>query len=87
MRLSEVRRTSTGQPSETPHTPLLTDSLKETLNKLLRRPSALSRARSPLAYLRDMSRVSLRGFAQLGVLITLIQSFLKFIPRGLPRDP
>ncbi len=48
---------------------------KETLNKLLRRPSALSRARSPLACLHDMSRVSLRGFAQLGVLITLIQSF------------
>ena len=50
--------------------------MKETLNKLLRRPAALSRARSPLAYLScDMSRVSLRGFAQLGVLITLIQSF------------
>ena len=40
-------------------------SVLQILNKLLRRPSVLSRARS------------LRGFAQLGMLITLIQSFPK----------
>ena len=44
--------------------------------KLLRSPSALSRARSSLAYLPDMSRDSLRGFAHLGLLATLLQSFL-----------
>ena len=50
--------------------------LREALQKLLRRPSALSRARSSLAYLPDMSRNSLRGFAHLGLLATLLQSFL-----------
>ncbi|CAN5906856.1 hypothetical protein BH20PSE1_BH20PSE1_20800 [soil metagenome] len=49
---------------------------KEALEKLLRSPSALSRARSSLAYLPDMSRDSLRGFAHLGLLATLLQSFL-----------
>jgi len=39
-------------------------------------PSALSRARASLAYLPDMSRDSLRGFAHLGLLATLLQSFL-----------
>ncbi|MDQ3563107.1 MAG: hypothetical protein M3436_02845 [Pseudomonadota bacterium] len=50
---------------------------KEALEKLLRSPSALSRARSSLAYLPDMSRDSLRGFAHLGLLATLLQSFPK----------
>jgi len=49
---------------------------KEALQKLLRNPSALSRARALLAYLPDMSRDSLRGFAHLGLLATLLQSFL-----------
>ena len=52
-------------------------STKKALQKLLRSPSALSRARSSLAYLPDMSRDSLRGFAQLGLLATLLQSFPK----------
>ena len=51
---------------------------KEALQKLLRGPSALSRARASLAYLADMSRDSLRGFAHLGLLATLLQSFPKF---------
>ena len=38
-------------------------STKKALQKLLRSPSALSRARASLAYLPDMSRDSLRGFA------------------------
>jgi hypothetical protein len=50
---------------------------KEALEKLLRSPSALSRGRSSLAYLPDMSRDSLRGFAHLGLLATLLQSFPK----------
>ena len=37
----------------------------------------MSRARSSLAYLPDMSRDSLRGFAHLGLLATLLQSFPK----------
>ncbi len=56
---------------------ILSYIIKEALQKLLRRPSALSRARSSLAYLPDMSPDSLRGFAHLGVLITLLQSFLR----------
>ena len=36
----------------------------------------MSRARASLAYLPDMSRDSLRGFAHLGLLATLLQSFL-----------
>ncbi len=51
----------------------------EALQKLLRCPSALSRARSSLAYLPDMSRDSLRGFAHLGMLITLLQCFPKHL--------
>jgi len=51
--------------------------IKEALQKLLRSPSALARARASLAYLPDMSRDSLRGFAHLGLLATLLQSFLK----------
>ncbi len=51
-------------------------SFREALQELLRSPSALSRARSSLAYLPDMSRDSLRGFAHLGLLATLLQSFL-----------
>ncbi len=47
------------------------------MQKLLRNPSALFRARSPLAYLPDMSRDSLRGFGHLGLLATLLQSFLR----------
>lgn len=43
---------------------------------LLRSPSALSHARASLAYLHDMSRDSLRNFAHLGLLMTLLQSFL-----------
>ena len=57
--------------------------LKEALQKLLRHPSALSRARSSLAYLPDMSRDSLRGFAHLGMLITLLHSFLKLFMHEL----
>ncbi|OOO01728.1 MAG: hypothetical protein USCGTAYLOR_02056 [Chromatiales bacterium USCg_Taylor] len=34
------------------------------------------RTRASLAYLPDMSRDSLRGFAHLGLLATLLQSFL-----------
>ncbi|CAN5829739.1 hypothetical protein BH20PSE1_BH20PSE1_22970 [soil metagenome] len=52
-------------------------ALGEALQKLLRSPSALSRARSSLAYLPDMSRDLLRGFAHLGLLATLVQSFLR----------
>ncbi len=55
---------------------------KEALQKLLRSPSALSRARSSLAYLPDMSRDSLRGFAHLGLLATLLQSFPKLMHSG-----
>ena len=51
--------------------------MKETLIKLLRSPIALSRARSSLAYLLDMSRSSLRGFAHSGLLTTLNQRFLR----------
>ena len=36
----------------------------------------MSHARASLAYLHDMSRDSLRGFAHLGLLMTLLQSFL-----------
>ena len=54
-------------------------STREALQKLLRSPSALSRTRSSLAYLPDMSRDSLRGFAHLGLLATLLQSFLRII--------
>ena len=43
---------------------------------LLRSPSTLSHARASLAYLHDMSRDSLRGLAHLGLLMTLLQSFL-----------
>ena len=41
------------------------------LQNLLRGSSALSCPRSPLAYLLDMSRGSLRDFAQLSLLITV----------------
>ncbi len=58
-------------------------TLKEALQELLRSPSALSRARASLAYLPDMSRDSLRGFAHLGLLATLLQSFPK--QRAQPR--
>ncbi|CAN5713724.1 hypothetical protein BH18PSE1_BH18PSE1_00670 [soil metagenome] len=51
----------------------------EALQKLLRSPSALSRARESLAYLPDMSSDSLRGFAHLGLLATLLQSFLNLL--------
>ena len=51
--------------------------VREALQKLLRSPSALSRARLSLAYLPDMSRDSLHGFAHLGLLATLLQSFLR----------
>ena len=53
-------------------------AIMEALQKLLRSPSALSRARSSLAYLPDMSRDSLRGFEHLGLLATLLQSFHYF---------
>ena len=56
-------------------------SVREALQKLLRSPSALSRARASLAYLPDMSRDSLRGFAHLGLLATLLQSFLVTLSR------
>ncbi len=61
------------------------------MQKLLRSPSAFlapqsaavpgllpasSRARASLAYLPDMSRDALRGVAHLGLLATLLQSFL-----------
>ncbi len=58
--------------------------VREALQKLLRSPSALSRARSSLAYLPDTSRDSLRGFAHLGLLATLLQSFL-IIGHSVPR--
>jgi hypothetical protein len=47
----------------------------ETLINLLRSPIALSHARSSLAYLVDMFRSSLRGFARSGLLATLNQRF------------
>ena len=50
---------------------------KKALHKLLRVQSALSRARSSLAYLSDMSWDSLRGYAHLALLATLVQSFLE----------
>ena len=50
--------------------------LREALQELLHSPSALARARASLAYLPDMSRDSLRGFAHLGLLATLLQTFL-----------
>jgi GNAT superfamily N-acetyltransferase len=59
--------------------------VKETLIKLLRSPIALSRARSSLAYLVDMSRSSLRGSSHSGLLATLDQRFLKLRP-ALPDD-
>jgi zinc protease len=45
----------------------------KTLEKLLRSQSALSRARSLLAYLYDMPRRSLRGFAHIDLLATLLK--------------
>jgi zinc protease len=47
----------------------------KTLNKLLCNQSALSRARSLLAYLNDMSCLSLRGFAHIDLLATLLKRF------------
>ena len=59
---------------------------KEALQKLLRSPSALSRARSSLAYLPDMSRDSLRGFAHLGLLATIFQSFPNCVSTAARKD-
>ena len=56
---------------------------KKALQKLLRSPSALSRARASLAYLPDMSRDALRGFAHLGLLATLLQSFLNNLVKSI----
>ncbi|MGH8510033.1 MAG: hypothetical protein ACREU8_01175, partial [Gammaproteobacteria bacterium] len=39
-----------------------------------------------LAYLPDMSRDSLRGFAHLGLLVTLLQSFLSRRARRIVGD-
>ena len=54
---------------------LFQTKVREALQKLLRSPSALSRARASLAYLPDMSRDAVRGFAHMGLLGTLLQSF------------
>jgi plastocyanin len=51
--------------------------MKETQITLLRSPMALSRARSSLANILDMSRSSLRGSSHSGLLATLDQRFLK----------
>ena len=59
---------------------------KAYLTELLRSPSALSRARASLAYLPDMSRDSLRGFAHLGLLATLLQSFFRACHRAYADD-
>ncbi|MEO8343534.1 MAG: pitrilysin family protein [Gallionella sp.] len=51
----------------------------KTLEKLLRSQSALSRARSLLVYPFDMPRRSLRGFAHIDLLATLLKRFARLL--------
>lgn len=51
----------------------------KTLEKLLRSQSALSRARSLLVYPYDMPRRSLRGFAHIDLLATLLKRFSQLL--------
>ncbi len=51
----------------------------KTLEKLLRSQSALSRTRSLIFYLYDMPRRSLRGFAHIDLLATLLKRFARLL--------